>query len=122
MDPFTIKDMITVLKPVLKNRKKARNLLERFWSDKIAIIWDSEDIHRAANERELALTEAEARSILRELHQFHNHQTGIQWRDVVEIIKDHVVGRPLNKRELDRFVHKNIITIARPRTPKKRKR
>jgi hypothetical protein len=111
MDRHTIDEMLDVLKPVLRSRSRAKKRLERYWSDKIAILWTTEDIHRAANERELALTEQEARGLLRDLFDHHNAQYGLKWEDITTLLEDRVLGRNLSKREIDRFVHRDIITI-----------
>ena len=66
-DHYTIHDMVRALKPVLNDRGRAERILERFWADRIALIWNAEDVHRAANEREVALT----RQMRQSLHQAH---------------------------------------------------
>ena len=113
MHDHTIIEMLAALGPTLKSRKKAQALLRNYWSDKIAIIWSTEDVHRAANERETVLTAKEAREVLQELLEHHNPQYGLQWKDVVDVIGDMGKGRDITKRELNRFVHKDIITIQK---------
>jgi hypothetical protein len=111
MHHFIIQSMVQLLKPALKDRARAERILERFWQDKMALVWDTEDIHRAANEIEVAMTEKEARELLHDLHLHHNQQYGLQWKDVTERIRDEVLGRAMTKREVNRFVHKDILTI-----------
>jgi hypothetical protein len=82
MHDYVIEAMVEALKPTLKNPAKAKQILERFWSDKIALVWDVQDVHAAANEREVALTNKEAIKVLHELHHYHNKQYGLQWKDV----------------------------------------
>jgi hypothetical protein len=106
-----IEEMLRKLRPALKTRNKAKHILERYWSDKIAIVWDTEDVFRAANEREVALTKKEAIKLLNELHDHHNAQCGLKWEDLTTTIKDQVLGRKLTKREIKRFVEQDIITI-----------
>ena len=48
--------MVKKLKPTLKSPTRAKQILEKFWSDKMALVWDVQDVHTAANEREVALT------------------------------------------------------------------
>ena len=103
--------MVKALKPVLKDKARAERILSRFWQDKMALVWDTKDVHRAANENEVVLTETEARELLHDLHQHHNQQYGLQWKDVTERIKDDVLGRAMTKREVNRFVQKDILTI-----------
>ena len=56
MHHYIIEAMVKALKPTLKNPEQAKQILERFWSDKMALVWDVQDVHTAANEREVALT------------------------------------------------------------------
>jgi hypothetical protein len=118
MDQFIIKAMVKALKPALKGRSKAEQILDRFWSDKMALVWDVQDVHTAANEREVALTNTEAIKVLQELHHYHNKQCGIKWEDLTAYIEEYALGRKLTKTELKRFVEKNILTVDR----QKRKR
>ena len=113
MHEHNIVEMLEKLTPALKSRRKAEEILRNYWSDKMAIIWSTEDVHRAANERETVLTKEEARAILTDLHQHHNAQYGLQWKDVYEAIENSGFGREITKRELGRFVHKDIIAIQK---------
>jgi hypothetical protein len=97
--------------PFFKNQNTAKNLMERYWSDKICIIWTTEEVYRAANERGLALTKEEAIQVLKHLQFNYNAQYGIRWSDITDFIEDRVLGRKLNRREIWNFVHKDIITI-----------
>jgi hypothetical protein len=115
MHHYIIEAMVSALKPVLKNPAKAQQVLDRFWTDKMALVWDTQDVHTAANEREVALTNKQAIQVLQELHRYHNKQTGIQWRDVACYIEENVMGRKLTKAELKRFVEKNLLTVDRKR-------
>jgi hypothetical protein len=113
MHQYNIVEMLRALAPTLKSKRKAEALLRRYWSDKIAIIWSTEDVHRAANERETVLTEEEAWKILSDLHEHHNAQYGLQWKDLYEAIENSGLGRDITKRELSRFVHKDILAIQK---------
>jgi len=115
MHDYIIGAMVTALKPVLKDPAKAKQILERFWADKMALVWDVQDVHTAANEREVALTNQEAIKVLQELHHYHNKQTGLQWKDVTCYIEEYALGRRLTKHELKRFVEKSVLTINRKR-------
>jgi hypothetical protein len=115
MYDYIIEAMVKALKPVLKNPAKAKQTLERFWADKMALVWDVQDVHTAANERELALTNQEAIKVLQELHHYHNKQYGIKWEDLTCYIEEYALGRKLTKRELKRFVERNLLTINRKR-------
>jgi hypothetical protein len=113
MDSFIIKAMVQALKPTLKNPRRAKEILERFWQDKMALVWDTKDVHTAANEREVALTKQEAIKVLQELHRCHNKQYGLRWEDVTAYLEEHALGRKLTRAEVKRFVEKNILTIQR---------
>jgi hypothetical protein len=52
--------MVRALKPALKSTKRAEQILEEFWTGKMALVWDTGDVHAAANEREVALTNQQA--------------------------------------------------------------
>ena len=108
---MNIKELVRVLKPVLKDRKKAEELLERYAKDKFFIIWTVHDVYRAANERGVALTKAEAVQVLKELEHAYNSQYGVCWSDLTRHIEDRVLGRPLTKHEIKQFVEKDIITF-----------
>jgi hypothetical protein len=103
-------ELIRILKPVLKDRKKAQELLERYGKDKFIIIWTVQDVFRAANEQEVALTKAEAIQVLGHLRHAYNPQFGTRWSDLTQHIQEDVLGRPLTKREIKRFVEKDIVT------------
>ena len=111
MHDYIIESMVTALKPVLKNPKRAKQILDRFWTDKMALVWDVQFVHTAANEREVALTNKQAIKVLDELHHYHNKQCGIKWVDLTSYIEEYALGRKLTTRELKRFVEKNILTI-----------
>lgn len=115
MHDHIIEAMVAALKPVLKNPAKAKHILDRFWSNKMALVWDVQDVHTAANEREVALTNQQAIKVLQELHHHHNKQCGIKWVDVTSYIEEYALGRKLTKPELKRFVEKNVLTINRKR-------
>jgi hypothetical protein len=113
MNPVIINAMVHALKPVLKDRARAEKILERFWKNKMALVWYVGDVYTAANERELALTNQEAIKVLQEMHHNHNKQYGLRWSDFTSYIEEHALGRKLTKAEVNRFVEKNIPTIQR---------
>ena len=115
MHDYIIEATVKALKPALKNPAKAKQILARFWTDKMALVWDVRDVHTAANEREAALTNEQAIKVLQELHHYHNKQTGLQWKDVTCYIEEGALGRKLTKAELKWFVEKNLLTIDRKR-------
>jgi hypothetical protein len=108
-----LEELTQKLKAALKDNPKAVNILKRYMQDKIAIVWKTEDVHRAANELRLALTEKEAMTVLETLHRQHNPQLGLRWEDITGHIEAYVLGRKLTRREVRRFVKDDQLTIQR---------
>ena len=113
MHNHLIIEMLDVLTPALQSRKRAEAHLQHYWSDKMAIIWTTQDIHRAANERETVLTEQEAQTALTDLHRHHDKQLGLRWKDVVEWIEESGLGRDTTRQELSRFIHHDVLAIQK---------
>ncbi len=106
------------LRPALRSVTKAEHLLNDYWADKIALLWSTKEVHRAANESKTVLTEQQARTILRSLHDNYHAQYGLEWRDVSEAVKQSGLGRDIRKRELHRFIHRDVLVIDLPRESK----
>ena len=115
MKPEEISGMLKALKPALRSQSKAEQILKKYWRDQVAIVWTIEQVHRAANERERVLTDAEARELLHEFIRHHNPQYGIKWWDLLEVIDQSVLGRSMTKKELKTFVDDDELTVDRPR-------
>ncbi len=113
MDQQHIDDVVRALKPVLKDRAKAQKILTRYWQNRMALVWSVEDVYRAANELELALTRKEAVEVLESLRLFYNRHLGLRWEDITAHITENVLGRKLTKREIREFVHHDRLTIQR---------
>jgi hypothetical protein len=111
MDTQQIDGMVRRLSPILKDKAKAERILKNYWRDKMALVWSVQDVHRAANEREVALTNEEAMEVLQTLLNQHNKQYGIKWQDLTTHIEDQVLGRKLTKPEIRRFVKRDQMTI-----------
>ena len=77
MQAHHIDEMVHRLKPVIRDSTKADVILQRYWRTRMALVWEIEDVHRAANEREVALTNSEATGVLQTLLNQHNPQYGI---------------------------------------------
>ena len=110
-----IKELLRCLGPVVKDRARAERILKRYWTSRMALIWTVNDVHTAANERDRALTKAEAIKLLDEMHQHYNPQYGLKWSDFTCYIEEYELGRPLTQSEITRFVKRNQLTIARSR-------
>lgn len=104
-------DLLEALGPALKSYSKAEKLLEKFWRDRRAIIWTTEQVHRAANERGKVLTNTEARELLYDFVRLHNAQYGVKWQDLLELIDQSVLGRKMTKRQLKAFVERDMIAF-----------
>ena len=81
MHDHHIEAMVRRLKPVLKDKLRAKTILQHYWKSRIALVWDVADVHRAGNELAVALTNAEAMQVLQTLLHQHNAQHGIKWKD-----------------------------------------
>ncbi len=113
MNPNLVDDLLKVLKPTLKSPAHAKRFLNRYWRNKIALVWTTLDVHRAANEIKAVLTEAQAQQILENLERHYNPQYGIHWRDLSEIIRDSGKGRDITRAELNRFVLQNKVAVQK---------
>ena len=74
MQQLHIDEMVRRLKPVLKDETKAKAILNRYWRSRIALVWSVEDVHRAANERVVALTNQGAADALGSPQQAIRHE------------------------------------------------
>jgi hypothetical protein len=115
-----IAEMLQILRPALRSVTKAEQLLTEYWADKIALLWTTKDVHRAANEAKTVLTEEQARTLLRTLHQQHDPQYGLRWSDLAETIQQSGLGRDLSQRELHRFIHRDLLVVDPPPNRKAR--
>jgi hypothetical protein len=113
MNDHFIDQMVRKLTPVLKDPAKAHKILKQYWTSKMALVWEAEDVHRAANERKRVLTPKEAVQALQTLHQQHNPQTGLKWADLWDHLDLYSPGRKMSSAELNRFVSQDIITVQR---------
>ena len=109
-----IEELLLQLKPAIKSQRQVRPLLEQFWSDKIALLWTSAHVHRAANEQKTVLTEAQARQILHDLHAHYDRQYGLAWENLAEKIQDSGLGRDIRKQELERFINEDVVVVDGP--------
>ena len=115
-----IAEMLQILRPALRSVTKAEQLLTEYWADKIALLWTTKDVHRAANEAKTVLTDEQARTILRSLRDNYHAQYGLEWRDVSEAVQESGLGRDLSQRELHRFIHRDLLVVDPPPNRKAR--
>ena len=90
-------ELLKAILQVIESRQNAEQIIQRYYRDRITIVWKTEDVHRAANELRLALTEKEAMQVLETLHRQHNPQLGLRWEDLTGHIEAHVLGRKLTR-------------------------
>ena len=115
-----VNELLAQLRPALRSVSKARQLLTGYWTDRIALLWTTDDVHRAANETKTVLTEPQARTILLALHDNYRPQYGLEWADVTKAIEASGLGRDIHKRELHRLIQRDRLTIDPP--PKRKVR
>jgi hypothetical protein len=113
MHPHIIEEMVRRLRPVLKDRAEALKILNHYWADKMALVWDTASVHQAANELGLALTEGEAKQVLQALHLHYNRFIGLRYGDITAHVTENALGRNLTRREIRQFVRHNRLTIQR---------
>ena len=113
MHQHHLDDMVQRLQPVLKDTQRAKAILQRYWRLRMALVWEVADVHRAANERDRAMTDREAIAVLKALHQQHNAQYGLKWEDLWAHIELYIPGRALTKAELKRFIKQDLITVQK---------
>jgi hypothetical protein len=106
-------ELLKAILQVIESRQKAEKIIQRYYRDKITIVWKTSDVHRAANEHEVALTEKEAMTVLETLHRQYNPQLGLRWEDITGHIEAQVLGRKLTRREVNQFVKNDKLTIQR---------
>ena len=110
-----ITELLEQLRPALKSVSKAQQLLHEYWADRIALVWTTKDVHRAANEVKTVFTEAQARQILASLNHNYSAQYGLKWETLTDHIQHSGLGRDITKRELHRFIHRDVLAIDPPR-------
>jgi len=112
-----VTELLAQLRPALRSATKAEQLLTDYWADKIALLWTTKDVHRAANETKTVLTEQQARTILLVIHDNYRPQYGLEWADVTKAIEESGLGRDITAQELQRHIHRDLLTIDPPQTP-----
>lgn len=113
--PEHLDGMVLCLGRQLRDPQKAKQCLERYWRDQAVIVWTTEQVHRAANERQLALTPAEARELLHRFVLNFDPFVGQSWFTLVDFIEHSGLGRQLTRAELHRLLEHNHLTVAKPR-------
>ena len=113
MNPQHIHLMHKALRPVVKNQGKAKQILEGYWSDKVAVVWSIDQVHRAANECKRVLTNLQAQEILQQFFKLHNAQYGLTWEMLTQLIDQSILGRNISRKELRGFINKDKVFIEK---------
>jgi hypothetical protein len=104
-------ELLATILQVIKSRQKAEQIIQRYYRDKITLVWKTADVHRAANEKKTVLTEDEAKKVLQKVSDNHDAQTGVDWQTLVYGIRESGMGRDITRQELRRFIKKDILAI-----------
>jgi hypothetical protein len=102
-----------------KSDKAVKELQDKYWHNKIAIVWDVEDVIEHAKNTNVTLTEDEALKILKDAEHNHDCSYGITWDTfqyyIDEIVHDDVLKVKNAKEE------ELPLLIGSPRTEKAQK-
>jgi hypothetical protein len=66
-----------------EQEERVREILNAYWSDRIAIPWSLDDVYQAAERMEVPLDSNQAQEVLAKLVKKHDASVGINW-DVIE--------------------------------------
>jgi hypothetical protein len=84
MNSHEIEDMIKALDKcncIAPNKiETVREVLEKFWSNQIALVWGVEDVQEVRRD----LTKQQCREVLREVLHDHNADIGVNWETLKE--------------------------------------
>jgi len=83
--------IIEEMKPVLKDETLALTLLGEYWQDKIAVVWDAQDVLDLAKEQRYACDLGLARKILKDILECHDEDFGITWYVLAHHIREKCV-------------------------------
>ena len=69
------------------NGEQVELVLSRYWADKVAVVWTTEDVHSVQDnfdedEQTFSLSEEQAQSILQKAFEKHDAEQGITWEDL----------------------------------------
>ena len=70
-----------VLKP---KEKKFIAIMQEYWSDKTAIVWNTDDVHFAVNQNHEVVSEEVARNALQSVLHKHDASIGVSWDTLAE--------------------------------------
>jgi hypothetical protein len=94
MYEFHLDDMLEALIKArvlqLADKKKARKVLDKYWSNKIAISWQTCDVIDRAKEQGKKVTEEQAKEVLSRCLHKHDCNIGMSW-DTIDFWTDEIV-------------------------------
>ena len=89
MDLQHIQDMATSLVEagLATDQKQVELVLQKYWEDKVAVVWTTEDVHAVQddfdeNKQTSSLSEEQAESILIRAFDKHDANVGITWENL----------------------------------------
>ena len=89
MDLHHIQDMATSLVEagLATDQKQVELVLQKYWEDKVAVVWTSVDVHAAQDDFDedketSSLTEEQAQIVLQKAFDKHNASEGITWESL----------------------------------------
>ncbi len=89
MDLHHIQDMATSLVEagLTTDQKQVELILSQYWTDKVAVVWTSEDVHSVQDDFDedvcsSSITEEQAESILQRAFDKHDASVGITWESL----------------------------------------
>ena len=89
MDLHHIQDMATSLVEagLATDQKQVELVLQKYWEDKVAVVWTSVDVHAVQDdfdedEQTSSLSEEQAQSILQKAFDKHDANVGITWESL----------------------------------------
>ena len=111
MDAIHLAGMVRCLGTQIASQ--TRSGLERYWRTRMALVWTVDQVHKAANERELVLSQTEAIQLLQQFHRQATPFHGLDWFGLITTIEESGLGRSSTRPELKRFLKQNRITRNR---------
>ncbi len=82
-------------------------ILNRYWQDKIAHVWQVEDVLECARRAEKPITRADAQTVLHQVFEGHDSDLGITWTTLDVALEDYC----LDFNTLTPETHKQVVGV-----------
>jgi len=89
MDQYHTQEMVRSLVEagLVQNSQAAESVLSQYWTDKVAVVWTTEDVHAVQDNFDedtetSSLSEEQAQSILQKAFDKHDANVGITWESL----------------------------------------